>query len=233
MNPERLGSHYDYEVDQVEKYEWSKIIKQFDDATIYQTWSYGLVRWGEKNLSHLVLKKSGEVVGLAQSIIKKLPIVKAGIAYIPWGPIWQRRGEQINYDNLRQILKGLKQEYVLNRKLLLRMTPKEIEGHDDRITKIYLRERFKRAPSVVSNRTLLLDLAPSLEDIRKNIAQKWRNQLNRAERNNLKIVEGTSDESYETFLVLQKEMLNRKGFVPGVDYNEFREIQKNLPVMIK
>jgi len=165
--------------------------------------------------------------------MKKMPIVKAGIAYIPWGPIWYSRGEEINYDNLLQLLKAVKQEYVLKRGLLLRIAPKEIESFDDRITTIFVRKGFKRDPSVVSSRTLMLDLTPSLEDIRKNLAQKWRNQLNRAERNNLKIVEGTSDESYETFLVLQKEMLNRKGFVPGVDYNEFREIQKNLPVMIK
>ena len=83
-------------------------------------------------------------------------------------------------------------------------------------------EGFKRDPSVVSNRTLVLELTPSLEDIRKSLAQKWRNQLNRPERNNLKIVEGNSDELYVTFLVLQKEMLARKGFVPGVDYSEFR-----------
>jgi lipid II:glycine glycyltransferase (peptidoglycan interpeptide bridge formation enzyme) len=229
MKIESLNSHYRYEVDQVDKHEWSEIIQHFDDATIYQTWSYGLVRWGEGNLSHLVLKKGDEVIGLAQSIIKRLPIVKAGIAYIPWGPIWHRHGEELNYDTLHQLLKVLKQEYVLNRGLLLRITPKQIEGHDDRITIIYITEGFKRDPSVVSNRTLMLDLTPSLEYLRKNFAQKWRNQLNRAEKNNLKIVEGTRDELYETFLVLLKQMLARKGFVPGVDYNEFREIQKDLP----
>lgn len=64
-----------------------------------------------------------------------MPIVKAGIAYIPCGPIWHRHGEEINYDTLRQLLTALRQEYVLNRKLLLRITPKQIEGHDDRILK--------------------------------------------------------------------------------------------------
>lgn len=53
-----LDPGYDVEIDQVEKTEWSKLVQRFDDATIYQTWSYGLVRWGEKNLSHLVLKKT-------------------------------------------------------------------------------------------------------------------------------------------------------------------------------
>jgi len=224
---------YRTEIDQVGKDEWSELLQHFDDATIYQTWSYGAVRWGEDNLSHIVLRKNDKVIGLAQSTIKKLPLLKAGIAYIPWGPIWHRHGEEINYETLRQLLKGLRQNYVLNRGLFLRITPKQIEGHDDRITTIFIREGFKRDPSVVSNRTLMLNLALSLEDLRKNLGQKWRNQLNRAERNNLKIVEGATDELYDTFLVLQKELLARKGFVPGVDYDEFKKIQKDLPDALK
>ena len=38
---------------------------------------------------------------------------------------------------------------------------------------------------------------------------------------------------YQIFLDLQKEMIARKKFVPGVDYDEFRKIQKNLPDPLK
>ena len=54
------------EVDRVTPAEWSSMLDLFDDANLYQTWSYGAVRWGRKNLSHVVLKRNDEVVGIAQ-----------------------------------------------------------------------------------------------------------------------------------------------------------------------
>ena len=45
---------YQIEVDRVKEAEWSELMSRFDDANIYQTWSYGAVRWQQKNLSHLV-----------------------------------------------------------------------------------------------------------------------------------------------------------------------------------
>jgi lipid II:glycine glycyltransferase (peptidoglycan interpeptide bridge formation enzyme) len=72
-----------------------------------------------------------------------------------------------------------------------------------------------------------------MNDIRKALDQKWRNQLNRSEKNNLKMIEGNSDDLYQLFLDLQKEMHDRKKYILGVDYNEFREIQRNLPEPLK
>ena len=34
---------------------WDGILAQFDDASIYQTWAYGAVRWGCNNLSEVTL----------------------------------------------------------------------------------------------------------------------------------------------------------------------------------
>ena len=79
----------------------------------------------------------------------------------------------------------------------------------------------------------MLDLSPAMSEIRKSLDQKWRNQLNRAEKNNLKITEGNDDKLYQIFLDLQEEMHDRKKYVPGVDYDEFRDIQKYLPEQLK
>ena len=124
--------NYEYiiEVDQIKKSEWSDALLNFDDATIYQTWSYGSVHWREKNLSHLVLKREGEVIGLAQLSIKKIPVVNLGIAYIPWGPLWQKRGNPKNYEALKRLIQALKEEYVMRRRLLLRIAPNVVDNAD-------------------------------------------------------------------------------------------------------
>ena len=57
--------------------------------------------------------------------------------------------------------------------------------------------------------------------------------MNRSEKNGLEVVEGTSDDLYEIFLKLQKEMQDRKQYQPTIDYVEFGEIQKKLPESMK
>jgi peptidoglycan pentaglycine glycine transferase (the first glycine) len=221
------------EVDQIGKAEWSKLLPRFEDAIIYQTWSYGSVRWGEDNLSHLVLRRDGEIVAAAQSRIMKLPVIGHGIAYITYGPVWRLRGKEKDLENLRQMTKALREEYIVRRGLLLRILPYEIasDADADAIRSIFEAEGFRWKPTF--DPTLLLDLAPSMEELRKNLTKRWRRELNIAERKGLKLIEGTNDELYEVFSILYNEMLVRKRFVPGVDINEFRAIQKDLPDPLK
>jgi lipid II:glycine glycyltransferase (peptidoglycan interpeptide bridge formation enzyme) len=220
-------------VDQISKIEWEQLLLEFDDATIYQTWSYGDVRWGQENLSHIVIKHKDEIIAAAQLRIVKIPLLKAGIAYLPWGPIWRRKGQQVNIDVFQKIVSALKEEYAIKQGLLLRIHPNVIEEHGETIISILNQAGFQKKIMTKPYRTLTLDLSPTMPEIRKSLDQKWRNQLNRAEKNNLKIIEGSSDELYQIFLDLQEEMHDRKKYIAGVDYNEFRDIQKDLPEQLK
>src|SRR5664280_2205414 len=102
------SADYTVSVDQISKIEWERLLLEFDDATIYQTWSYGAIRWGQANLSHIVIKHKGEIIAAAQLRIVKIPLLKTGIAYLPWGPMWQRRGQQININVFQKIISALK-----------------------------------------------------------------------------------------------------------------------------
>ena len=229
-----LASGYSAEIDKVGEAEWSEIIQLFDDANIYQTWSYGLIRWGENNLSHVVLKKDGFIVGVAQLRIARLPVLERGIAYIRWGPLWRLCGKRTDLESLRQMIMALVKEYVFHRGLLVRVLPNVINCDDDANAIRSIFETVGLRWETSSYRTFLVDLTPSMEELRKNLTQGWRKQLRKAEKNNkLKLIEGTKDKLYEAFSALYNEMLTRKGFSPGVDINEFREIQKDLPDTLK
>jgi len=76
--------------------EWSQMLELFSDANLYQTWSYARIHWGEKNLSHLVLKRGGEVLGMAQVRIVRPTRFKFGMAYLRWGPLYERRGRPLD-----------------------------------------------------------------------------------------------------------------------------------------
>src|SRR3954471_14314282 len=110
-------------VDQMEEPNWNKIVPLFADSSIYQTWAYGAVCWGEKQLSHLLLKRGAEVVAAAQLRLVRLPVVNKGVAYLRWGPLWRLRGQQIESGVLDEMFSALRTEYVGRRGLLLRMLP--------------------------------------------------------------------------------------------------------------
>jgi lipid II:glycine glycyltransferase (peptidoglycan interpeptide bridge formation enzyme) len=217
---------YTVEIDRVDKAEWSELLKRFRDATIYQTWSYGAIRWGEKSLSHMVLMKNGEPVGLAQTAIRLVPVLKAGIAYVPWGPVWRKMDEEVDSRIFQELVASLKKEYAGRRKLHLRIAPKVIDAENPSMRELLDFQGFRASGKAY--RTLILNIEPSLTDIRKAFIQKWRNQLNRSEKNGLKVVEGTSDELYIIFQKIYAEMIERKSFETFVDVGDFGRIQTGL-----
>jgi lipid II:glycine glycyltransferase (peptidoglycan interpeptide bridge formation enzyme) len=228
-----FSQEFQVEFDGIEKSRWTGLLQQFDDASIYQTWSYGAVRWGEGKLSHMVIKQGDEVIGMAQAVIKTLAFGKIGIAYIPWGPLWCRKGIESNVVRFRLIMRALIEEYSERKGLVLRITPVVIANETNQINEVLESEGYELSQVAAVYRTLLLDLSPSLGELRKRLNPKWRNKLNGAEKNSLNILEGSGTELYDIFLKLQKEMLERKEYIPGVDYGEFGRIQKDLPQPLK
>jgi hypothetical protein len=225
------GSAWRVEVDRVDAAEWSRMLDLFDDANIYQTWSYGAVRWGRKNLSHLVLRRNDEVVGLAQLRIVRPANLKFGMAYLRWGPICHRQGSELDAEVFLRIASALREEYVCKRRLLLQILPNAFVGSQRGEIFQSAFSTFAQEPSNSSNvyRTFVLDLAPSLEELRGNLDKKWRNQLTRSEKNGLKVVAGSGTDEYRIFCEMYKQMRNRKTFETTVDIEEFGRIQEDLP----
>lgn len=221
---------WEVEIDSSTPDVWSQLLELFDDANIYQTWSYGLVRWGAKNLSHLVVKRDGEVVGMAQLRVIRPTRFKFGMAYLRWGPIFERRGRPLDAEVLAYLSRALEKEYVEKRKLLLHVLPNAFAGsrRASLFQAAFARYQPKQLTTTETYRTLVVDLAPSLEDLRKRLDKKWRNQLSRAERNNLTVVAGNGRAEFETFCLIYKQMKERKRFESSVDIDEFAEMQEGL-----
>jgi len=219
------------EVDSIEAEEWTEITKTFYDATIYQTWSYGAIRWGTTNLSHLVLRQNGKVIGAAQVRIVSVPLVKRGIAYVTWGPLWHSAWDRADLETLRQLVQALKQEYVDRRSLFLRISPNEFRAEASFFRSMFEAEGFIGKP--IAYQTLHLDLSPPLHKLRSGLNQKWRNCLNRSERNDLTLVKGCDDELFRKFIEIYHSMVTRKQFAPRVDVEEYRKLHHDLPEDMK
>ena len=226
-----LGSDWQVEVDCATQAEWSQILDLFDDANFYQTWAYGAVRWGEKNLSHLVLKREDEVLGIAQIRIVRPTRLKFGMAYLRWGPLFERRGRPLDPEVAVNMARALEEEYIDKRKLFLRILPNAFVGSPraEMIQSAF--SAFTPEPLDADNmyRTFVLDLAPAVEELRKNLDAKWRNHLKRSEKNGLNVVAGIGSDEYRIFCQIYNQMRKRKTFDTTVDVEEFGRIQEDLP----
>jgi hypothetical protein len=225
-----IDSAWQVEVDRATSAEWSHMLDLFDDANIYQTSAYGGVRWGQKNLSRIVLKRSGEVVGIAQlRIIRPTPF-KFGIAYLRWGPLWERRGMPLDPEVPIRIVRAIEDEYVGERKLFLRVLPNAFAGSPRAAMIQAAFCRFIAEPLDEGNtyRTLVLNLTLPLDELRKGLDPKWRNKLSGAEKNKLEVIEGSGSAEYRIFCEIYNQMRRRKRFESTVNVEEFGWIQKAL-----
>jgi Acetyltransferase (GNAT) domain len=219
------------EVDRATPEEWSGMLDGFEDANIYQSWSYGAVRWGRKNLSHLVLKCNGDVVAMAQLRIVRPTRFNFGMAYLRWGPMCHRRGRKLDAEVTAGMAQALREEYVGKRRLLLQILPNAFMGTQRGTLFQSAFNGFTQEASTPANlyRTFVLDLSPSLDQLRKNLDKKWRNQLTRSEKNGLTVTADTGTAAYGIFCRMYGQMLKRKAFETTVNIEEFERIQESLP----
>lgn len=229
----RLDPGYTSEVDVVDEQKWYQILQEFNDANIYQTYAIGAGSCHRRNISHLILKKEGEVVAAAQARITRIPLLKVGAATIQAGPLWKRGCSEPDPEVFRQAVRALRNEYVCTRGLVLRLFP---DLHSDDVpcfSSALADEGFSQAPTGVRNRTIVMDLSPSFEELYAGLGRNWKKNLKIANRGRLELIEGTSDDLFEAFLGIYKEMVVRKTFVSFADINKFRRTQASLPENFK
>jgi lipid II:glycine glycyltransferase (peptidoglycan interpeptide bridge formation enzyme) len=226
-----LSTIWQVEIDRVTDGDWSQLLELFDDANLYQTAAYGGVRWGTKNLSRIVLRRDGDVRAIAQLRIVRPTPLKFGIAYLRWGPLWERRGCPADPEIPEHIARAIQEEYVERRRLFLRIVPNAFVG-TSRATvfqSAFSSFERQRSDSGTTYRSFVLDLNPSLEEIRKRLDPKWRNKLSGAERNSLTVSAGDGVKEYQTFCQIYSEMRRRKTFDTTVNAAELGRIQQALP----
>ena len=220
------------EVDKIGALQWNSSLGCFQDANIYQTWAYGAIRWGERNVSHIVLKRDDNIVAMAQVLVVRPRHLHVGMAHLRWGPLCHLKGNQLESEIVLRMATAMHDEYVKKRGLFLRVLPKAYlqTPRAKAFQAAFEHFRSESFRPGESYRTFDVDLTASLESIRKKLDQKWRNQLNRAERNDLVVKFDDEGDPFPAFARLLDEMLARKQFAVSSDIREFSEIQRYLPL---
>ena len=211
----------------IDKEIWNKALSQFSDANVYQSWNYSKYAQNEKVVKHMAFYEDNDIIGLAAVRIRTAPIVKRGIAYLLRGPVWQKINNETSKDVLYKILDLLKYEFVIKRKLLLRVKPHIFSDVNPQIDS-FEGQGFKRVKTVPPYKSLVLYLDGDIEKIRQSFKPRWRNYLNQAEKNDIKILSGSSSELFKTFIQLYGQMHERKKFKEYVSVNGMHKMNTNL-----
>lgn len=225
------ASSLSFTIENRPKSEWDDIVDQFSDSNLYQTWAFGHSRWGSENLEHAVLSEDGTPIAAAQLRIIKIPFCKRGIAYIRWGPMWQPKNATCSQEQRDHFAKELREQYIDRRKMMLRILPATTKESDEERSVLESFKGFKTEPFPIgaSYRTILINLTPPIATLRSNLNKKWRNQLNRAEKNRLRLTKSSSFSDLKIFETMYNELLERKGLGDPSNFPSFVEMQKHLP----
>ncbi len=137
------------------------------------------------------------------------------------------KNQENSIEILSDIISALRQKFVVNQKLLLGIKPYIFS---DNISNFDFIENinFKLVEKIRQYQTLVLYLDKDLDEIRKNFKQKWRNCLNRSERNGLEIIEGNDPKLYKDFLNIYNQMIVRKKFKEFVNPYRMGKMNEEL-----
>lgn len=211
----------------LDKNQWQQLAPSFLDYNYRHLWAYSeaCARLHHARCEHVAIRNEHTIIGLAAVRIKTIPLLGTGLAYISGGPLI-RRNHRPDIDHLEQTLQALREEYVTRRSYTLRVQlPTGPQSWLKQIGEVYQTNRYAVSTQSRPYRTVVLDLTPSQEAIRARLAQKWRNQLNAAERKNLVIQSGTQSELFTQFNSLFQQLIERKGFHVDLDPQFYARLQ--------
>jgi hypothetical protein len=220
-------------IQSVDREAWQCLASSFSDYNYRQLWDFGMAcadRLGAI-CEHVAVYDGADIIGLADVRIKRIPLLKTGIAYINGGPLVLRNlCDTVSSDSYKACLQALVRRYVNERQLVLRILPPVgPSAWNELRIQLFCASGFSLAHSLKPYRTFMLDLTPSLDDLRKKLDPKWRNNLKRAEKaTDVLIRKETSVTDFEHFERLYAPFIRRKKFDIDLTPSFYREVQKQL-----
>lgn len=220
-------------VEAVQNPGWDALFTQFDDANYRQLNAYAQAaasRVGAQS-ENVAIHADGELLGLCNVRIRKLPLLPFGIAYVNGAPLIKKSASASDAAaTLTRCLKALRKTFVDQQGHVLRVVGVARADLPDAVT----RSCFQAAGFVLSEakghyRTILVDVTPELPALRRGLDQKWRNALNKAERQSLHIERGTDAAMFEAFCTLHAGLVARKNLAVELGPEFFQGIQDALP----
>jgi lipid II:glycine glycyltransferase (peptidoglycan interpeptide bridge formation enzyme) len=176
---------------------------------------------------HVIIRRADELLAAACVRLKRVPLL-GGIAYVSGGPLVGRR-DAAGAGRFAVALDALVAEYAVRRGFLLRVAPPlGSPAWHAALEAVCAQRGFGLSADAPRYRTFVLDLEPPLEAIRQRLKQKWRNGLNRAEKNAIEVTIGDGLDDFAAFAELFDALRRRKPFAVELDAAFYADVQARL-----
>jgi hypothetical protein len=219
-------------VEVVSSNDWDPLLKQFADANYRQLAAYSAAAAArvKARSENVVIRQDGELLGICNVRIRKLPLLPFGIAYVNGAPLIVNSDDAVDRaTTLSRCLNALRKEFVDTRGHVLRMIGvARADLATDFANRSFQEAGFMPCAAKGRYRTILVDVMRELTDIRRGLDQKWRNVLNKAERQGLVVVRGTEAAFFREFGALYSGLVVRKNLDVDLGPEFFLGLQDEL-----
>lgn len=208
---------------------WLILVKRFCDYSYWQSLNYGAAcarRQGAQS-EHSAIYNKGDLIGLAEVRMRKLPLLGSGIAYVGGGPLTRldSLNGEIGKQRFAQCLQALRDEYVLRRGLVLRiLAPIGLPEWNADISNVMIKESMEQTDLSPRYRTMLVDINKQASSIRESFGRRWRRGLREAERNEIQLRIANKVDDIEKFCEMYEKMRIHKSFDVNLDAKFFSNL---------
>ena len=208
--------------------EWTDIVSGFQDLSLVQTWEYAeaKARTASWEAWRALVVQGDRAIGAVQSLVRKIPLIGGGLVWINRGPLW-RRSENEDPVLLRALMEELRLYWVRDHGMYLRIAPAVHEG-DSGLGSLE-GNGYRLADGSPGWASARLDLFQTIESLRNQLDQKWRNSLNKAERLGITVDCG-SDSEFRDALSSYERLLQERKYQTSVTPQLLSRLQSLLPV---
>ena len=213
------------EVGEFSQTDWNKVVSDYSDLSMIQTWEYGQAKAQNSSWkAHRgVFTDDGNAVAAVQVMVREIPGLKRGLAWINRGPLWHRSQNQD--DILQGLLEQIRQFWAIKHNLYVRVAL-PLQAQETPSQEALKSLDYQRARCLGWS-SMRLDISVPEEVLRKGLQQKWRNCLHKSERLDLKLQMGSDGALLRDFLFDYKHMIEERKLSTGMT-PEFLESMQNL-----
>ena len=221
------------QLERIDQARWRELTPSFTDFNYRQLSAFGVACADRRGAESecLALRRGDEVVALANVRLKRLPLLCGGMAYLTGGPLVRRQGEDddVAVGHLSAMLDALRLEYAQRRGLVMRVRPAPGPASwSDIAISSFEAAGYALTPGATPERSMLLHLEGSDDELRAGFAQKWRNGLNASQRAGLTIRRAESDDDWRRFIALHDALRATKGFEVDLNASFYGQVQRRL-----
>lgn len=206
---------------------WHALVARFHDVSLMQLWEYGRVKeelqgW---KIVHHVFHDGGRVVGVAQGVVKRLPLLRGGMLWMNRGPLWRGKDAPADVRTLEQLIAAVRTHWSA-RGYYVRIAPPITADGD-------MPARFRALGMAVRSQTAwtsaIVDCTRGDAALRAALQKKWRNCLARAERLGCTYVSGTDNALFEQFERDYRAFRAEKSYTTPITPEFIRALNDALP----